>query len=151
MTPLAAFFVLLAASLTPVDEAGYQRLVAANKGKVVLVDFWATWCGPCREEMPQLVKLEAKFRASGLILLTVSADEPEEEAGARKFLLKSGIAGAAWLKQAKSDDAFIRAIDPKWSGALPALFLYDRTGKKVKSWIGETPMAEVESAIKHLL
>ena len=64
-------------ALQPVNETGYQELLAANKGKVVLVNFWATWCQPCRAEMPQLVKMEASLRARGFKLVTVSADEPE--------------------------------------------------------------------------
>jgi hypothetical protein len=56
-----------------------------------------------------------------------------------------------YLKQADDDDHFINAIDPKWSGALPALFLYDKSGHKVRSFIGETDMAALERAIQKLL
>ena len=54
-------------------------------------------------------------------------------------------------KNAKDDDKFINLVDPKWSGALPALFLYDRTGRKVKMFVGETPMKELEAAVSKLL
>ena len=143
--------LLLLFALTAVDETGYQKLVASHKGKVVLIDFWATWCAPCREEMPQLAKLEAKLRDKGFVLVTVSADEPEQEKAAAEFLKKSGVASPAYIKRAKDDDRFINSIDPKWSGALPAMVLYDRAGKKVKNWVGETPMAELEAAIKKIL
>jgi cytochrome c biogenesis protein CcmG, thiol:disulfide interchange protein DsbE len=150
---VVSFFVatLCAQSkLTPVDEAGYAKLVAAHKGKIVLVDFWATWCEPCRAEMPQLVKLEQKLRARGFELVTVSADEPEQEAAASKVLKADGVSGPAYLKKAADDDKFIGAIDSKWGGALPALFLYDRTGEKARSFIGETPMRDLEAAIEKL-
>jgi len=52
---------------------------------------------------------------------------------------------------AKDDDKFINSVDPKWSGALPALFLYDRQGKLVKSFIGETELAVIEAAIRKIL
>ncbi len=68
--------------LTPVDDAGYTKLVAAHRGKVVMMDFWATWCKPCRAEMPELVKLSQKLRARGFELITVSADEPSKEGAA---------------------------------------------------------------------
>jgi len=136
--------------LIPVNEAAYSKVIAAHKGKVLLVDFWATWCEPCRAEMPQLVKLEQRLRARGFDLVTVSADEPEQEAAAAKVLKDDGVAGPAYLKKAADDDKFIAAIDAKWGGALPALFLYDRTGRKVRSFIGETPVRDLEAAIGKL-
>jgi thiol-disulfide isomerase/thioredoxin len=137
--------------LPTVDEAGYARLVASNKGSVALVNFWATWCEPCRAEMPALAKMEAKLKARGFKLVTISADEPEDDAMAQAFLKQAGFSGAAYLKLAKSDDKFINAIDPKWSGALPALFLYDRAGKKVQSYFGESDLKAVEAAAVKLL
>ena len=61
------------------------------------------------------------------------------------------VEGPVYRKQADDDDHFINAIDPKWSGALPALFLYDRNGHKVRSFVGETDMAALERAIHKLL
>ena len=61
------------------------------------------------------------------------------------------VQGPAYLKQADDDDRFINAIDPKWSGGLPALFLYDKTGHKVRSFIGDTEMATIEHAVHKLL
>jgi thiol-disulfide isomerase/thioredoxin len=149
-------FCLMAAcataqKLTPVDEAGYKKLIAAHKGRVVLIDFWATWCKPCRAEMPELVKLEQKLRAQGFDLVTISADEPDKEAAALKVLKGDGVPGPAYWKKAADDDKFNDAIDPKWGGALPAVFIYDRTGKKVRSFIGETAVKDFEAAIAKLL
>ncbi len=137
--------------LLPVDEAGYTKTVAARKGKVVLVNFWATWCEPCRKEMPELAKMAVALKARGFELVTISADEPEDEKDAVAFLVKAQIQEPAYLKKVKNDDAFITQIDPKWSGALPALILYDRTGKKVKTWVGETDLKALEAEVKKLL
>src|SRR5258708_37155638 len=73
--------MLPAQKLLPLDQAAFAKMVATHKGKVVLVDFWATWCVPCRVEMPQLVKLSEKLRAKGLDFVTVSADEAGQEPG----------------------------------------------------------------------
>lgn len=151
---LVALMPVMAAAqtLTPVDEAGYQKLIQGQKGSVVVVDFWATYCKPCRAEMPQLVKLTERLKAKGLKFVTISADEPEAEGTARKFLAETGATAVpAYVKRAKDDDKFIDAIDPKWQGALPALFIYDRTGKKVRAFIGESSMAQVEAAIQKVL
>jgi thiol-disulfide isomerase/thioredoxin len=134
-----------------VDETGFRQLVGANKGKVVVVDFWATWCSPCREEMPQLVGLERKYRSRGLRLVTVSCDDPEQESDARRFLVENRVPGPLYVKRAADDEKFINFIDRKWSGALPALFLYDRKGRMVRSFIGETDMAALEKALQSLL
>ena len=138
-------------ALEPVDETVFRKLVDSHKGKVVLYQFWATWCAPCREEMPQLIRLEAKLRSQGFELVTISADEPEQEGAAEKILKQLAVRGPLYRKQAKDDDYFINSIDKQWSGALPALFLYDRSGHKIRSFIGETEMSLVEAAIRKLL
>ena len=157
MTPRSWLFLFCAVSLlgqprpSPLDESAFQKVLAAHKGQVVLFDFWATWCEPCRVELPLLIRLEAKYRSRGLKLITVSCDEPEQELDAAKFLGQHQAPGPAYIKRVKDDERFIDSIDPQWSGALPALFLYDRQGRKVKSYIGETDMAALEAAIRKLL
>ena len=138
-------------ALPTVDEAGFRKLVDSARGKVLLVDFWATWCAPCRAEMPQLVKLSARLAPRGFRLVTISADEPEKDAAAAEFLKQYGAPKPAYRKQAEDDDKFINSIDPKWGGALPALFLFDKSGRKVQSFIGEVPMTDVEAAVVKLL
>ncbi|MCS7023533.1 MAG: TlpA family protein disulfide reductase [Bryobacteraceae bacterium] len=145
-----ALAALTAASLRPVDETGYRKAIAAHKGKVVLVNFWATYCIPCRKEMPALVQLAAKYGPKGLVLLTVSADEPEQQAAAEKFLLQNKVPEPHYWRQVKDEDTFIRSIDASWSGALPASFLYDRSGKKVKTFVGELDLKLLEKELlKH--
>jgi thiol-disulfide isomerase/thioredoxin len=150
---LAAAAGLVAAQqpLAPMDESAYRRLIAAGKGRVILVDFWATWCDPCRAEMPHLAGLAARYRARGFDLVTVSCDEPEQEAGAAGFLEKNGAPLPRYIKRATSDEKFINSVDPHWSGALPALFLYDRQGRLVKSFIGATEMTALEAALRRVL
>ena len=148
----AAFFPAAAQDkLVPLDEAVYRKLLADNKGKVLLVDFWATWCEPCRKELPELVRLEARLRVRGLKLVTVSADEPEEEKNALAFLKKHAVPMPAYIKRAADDDKFINFVHAQWSGALPALFVYDRQGRKVKTFIGETDMKDLEAALAKTL
>ena len=141
--------ILLA--LNPLDEAGFQKLTAAHKGKVVLYQFWATWCDSCRAEMPQLIKLNEKLKSRGFELVTISADDPEQDADAEKIIKQNRAPEPAYRKDTKKDEQFINAIDPAWSGALPAMFLYDRNGRKVKSFIGETDTATIEAAVSKLL
>src|ERR1700679_1260709 len=111
--------------LVPINESGFQKLVDAHKGKVVLYDFWATWCAPCRAEFPRIAVLADKLRSRGLDVVTLSADEKDHKESPEKFIQMFRGEGPGYLKQADDDDRFINAIDAKWSGALPAMFLYD--------------------------
>lgn len=147
----AASALAAGAELKPLDEVGYRKVVAERKGKVVLVNFWATYCVPCRAEMPKLVALDAKLRAKGFRLVTVSADEAEQAAQAKSFAEKAGMPAPAYVRRAKDDDAFVAAVDPNWNGALPASFLYDRQGRKVRAFFGEVDFKSLESAIAKLL
>jgi hypothetical protein len=101
--------------------------------------------------MPQLVALAAKYKARGFEFVTVTADEPEQMKEAAAFLDTNKVSAPAYAKKAKDDEKFIDAVDPKWSGALPASFLYDRSGKKVKAFFGEIRIAELEAALRKLL
>jgi thiol-disulfide isomerase/thioredoxin len=142
---------LNAQKLAPVDDAGYPKLVAAQKGKVVLVNFWATWCKPCRAEMPALQALADKLRPRGFELITISNDEPDKQPQVLKALAEYKISGVTYLRKTADADKFHDAIDPQWEGVLPALFIYDRSGKKVRAFFGETPMPTIEAAIQKLL
>ncbi|MGA3026628.1 MAG: TlpA disulfide reductase family protein [Bryobacteraceae bacterium] len=149
---MIAFVALLlaAASLQPVNEAAYGGLIRANRGNVVVVNFWATWCGGCRHEMPSLVALENRYAAKGVKLLLISADDAADEPKARAFLESVHAPPAMYIKAAADDDAFIRAVDPKWSGTLPSTFVYDRQGKPVRSFTGEIDVKTLEELIKRL-
>jgi len=158
---LAAVFALAAStslaraagpdSLVPFNEQEHREVLAGKKGQVVLFNFWATWCAPCRVEMPHLVELAGKHGSKGFRLVTVSADEAEDKDAALNLLREHGVPGPAFIKSVADDDAFINAIHENWSGALPALFLYDREGKLAEMWVGETSTAVIQAAIEKLL
>ena len=62
------------------------KLVEKNQGKVMLIDYWATWCGPCTEKFPHTVELDHKYRDSGLVVVSISVDDPEEKEQVLEFL-----------------------------------------------------------------
>ncbi len=147
----AAVFLLLGAGLTPLDEGGYRALVANRKNTVLLVSFWATWCEPCRAELPALAAIERQFPAKDFRLALISIDEPEQAAEARRISAPGRFRGRGYIGRFANKDRFIDSVDPRWSGALPALFLYDRTGRLARSFTGDVDLEEVRRAVRNAL
>ena len=107
-----------------------------QRGKVVLVNFWATWCAPCREEMPQLNKLFDKYRASGFNLLGVNVDEDSRNA--------AGIASQLGVKFPVLLDSD-QAVSKLYAlSAMPSTLLIDRDGRLRFSHAGYRPGYELE-------
>jgi thiol-disulfide isomerase/thioredoxin len=134
-------------SLQPVDGPGVLKHVRESKARFVLVNVWATWCGPCREEFPELLQFARAHQKEGLELMLVSADFVEESAEAVAFLKSQGVTWPSWI-QSGAEHAFVEALHPAWSGALPATFLFDR-GTQVGFWQGRIRLEELEQALAY--
>ena len=137
------------------DAAGLLKVVPAvgagrtPEGRPLLVNFWATWCEPCRDEFPDLVKLDADYKGRGLDFVVVSADEIDElTTGVPKFLSQMRALMPAYLLHTPDTAAAIAAVDPTWGGELPATFLFDREGKIVYRHTGRVNPAELRAAIE---
>ncbi len=135
----------LTARLKQPDESG--------KARPVLINFWATWCVPCREEFPDLVAVNQKFSPRGLDFFTVSVDEAELIATDVPAFLREMKATAipAYILNAPDPAAAIDTIDATWTGALPATFLFDKSGRLVFKHTGRIKPAELTDAINKVL
>lgn len=118
-------------TLEPANKEQLEAAIKAHAGKVVFVDFWATWCAPCKEQFPHTVELAHKFKDQGLAVISVSCDEDDGGAGALEFLRAQG----ADFQNFISTDGF-NALDVLeiQGGALPHYRIYDRQGNLVKSF-----------------
>lgn len=137
-------------ALVPADSARVLEEVRRPGAEAVLVNVWATWCTPCREEMPDLVRIHREWKGRGFRLVLVSGDFEEDEAAAREFLASVGVDFPTYLKN-ESDMAFIDALDARWSGALPATFLYDGRGNLKEFWEGKADEATLRSKVARVL
>jgi thiol-disulfide isomerase/thioredoxin len=137
--------------LIPATAEEVLRAVRRPGAAAVLVNVWATWCTPCREEFPELLRLARAYRARGLRLILVSADFDTERQAVEEFLAHQGVDFPTYWKRGADMD-FIDRLSPKWSGALPATFIYDRRGVLRLFWEGKTTYekfaAGVEEAMK---
>lgn len=119
---------------TPITAAELKQRAASPASRVVLVNVWATWCEPCREELPALVRLRKDLAGQGVDIVLVSADFDKTTEDLVEFLGRYGIDFPTYLKTER-DAAFIEALDPDWSGAIPVSFLYV-DGQAVDFWEG---------------
>ena len=134
-----------------IELRDYQTLLEKHRGKPVLVNFWATWCEPCRYEFPMLNELARAYGPRGLQVLGVSLDEDVDINLVRRFLARMNPVFSNFRKKPGQDQDFINGVHVKWSGALPATFFYDREGRMAATLVGEHPRPEFEKVIQQLL
>jgi thiol-disulfide isomerase/thioredoxin len=134
-----------------IDVQGYQRLLELNRGKPLLVTFWATWCEPCRDEYPMLSDLAKQYAPQGLKVVGVSMDDDGDVILMRRFIARYKPVFRNYRKNSGGQEAFVQAVMPGWKGALPASFFYAKDGRQVGHVLGEGTRATYEEAIRSLL
>lgn len=141
--------------VTELKEAGLKSLFEESvaRKRPLLINFWATWCVPCRTEFPDLVKIRGQFPTERLDFVTISLDDTAEiETGVPDFLKEvRGDAMPAFLLNADDPEAAINMLDPTWRGELPATFLFGRAGTVVYKHKGRVKPSELAAEIEKAL
>jgi thiol-disulfide isomerase/thioredoxin len=138
-------------AVEPINEGSLKKVLRKHKGEVVVINFWATWCDPCREEFPELVKLYANYRGKGMQLLLLSMDEQEQIDGVKKFLGANRVDFLSYIRSGGNFENLVNAIDPEWIGVIPATFVFNREGKRVQTMLGRQDYTAFEKAVRPLL
>jgi thiol-disulfide isomerase/thioredoxin len=124
--------------LLPINEQSLDSVLRANEGNVVLINLWAYWCQPCKEEFPELVKLYNNYKDKNFKLIFISLDFDEALATKTEPYLKSqNVDWITYYNKFKKDEDMINFFSKDWDGAIPATFIYDKSGNKVKELVGK--------------
>lgn len=137
--------------LPPIGEKNLASVIEGHRGNVLVVNFWATWCGPCREEFPYLVRLHRDFGGRGVRVVSISMDEPEDVQAAVSFLEAQGADFPSFIRDFENFSAFVDLVDPDWPGALPATFVFNAEGKLTQRFLGAVSWDQLEDAVTPLL
>lgn len=138
--------------VTAIDTEKLVTLLKRQSNKPLLVNFWATWCDPCRDEFPELVKIDADYRKQGLDFVTVSLDDlPDIKTSVPEFLQKMNATMPAYLLNVSDPDPAIKAVDPQWQGDLPATILYTTNGEVAYKHFGRVNTGELRQALDKVI
>jgi len=137
-------------TLKPAD---FGKFKASAKGKVLVLNFWATWCGPCVAEFPELVALDAKYRDKGMKLVGITADDAEDvQPKVIPFIKKHHVKFDIVRQDTDDPEEMINQITKDWNGVIPVTFVYDKQGNLAYTRLGiidrDLLVAEIEKALK---
>ena len=136
--------------VTQIDETGLKTALKPN-GKPLLVNFWATWCDPCREEFPELVQIDTAYKGK-IDFITISLDDLAEiNRDVPKFLAEMKAEMPAFLLKTADESAVISSIAKDWSGGLPFTVLYNPKGEIAYLRQGKVKVDVVKAEIDKVL
>src|SRR5262245_24274144 len=135
--------------IKPVD---YNKFKDAEKGKVLVVNFWATYCGPCVVEFPEFVMIDQKYREKGVKIVAISADEIADiKPKVIPFIKEKKARFDVLVQETDDPQEMIDVVDKDWQGVLPATFVYDKQGNKILTRYGIIDREQLVGAIEKAL
>ena len=132
------------------DSQGNSVSLADYKGKVVILDFWATWCPPCRREIPHFVALQKEYGSKGLQVIGVAVDQDGWDK-VKPFIQSNGINYPVLMYTEDVYEAYQQLLPRSERGGIPFTFVIDKTGQVKAKYVGYRDKAVFEAAIKPLL
>lgn len=135
-----------------VDLTGYKEMVSKYRGKGLLVTFWATWCVPCRDELPMIIALSKEYAPQGLVVVGVSLDEDADMGLVRQYIDKNHLSFPNYREKPGIDaDAFYQGVNPEWRGTMPQTDFYGRDGHLARYIVGQKSKDAFVQAIRLIL
>jgi thiol-disulfide isomerase/thioredoxin len=135
-----------------IDLEALKGLIKQDRQRPLLVNFWATYCDPCRDEFPELVQIDKDYRPRSLEFVTISLDDVSDiKTSVPKFLGSMKATMPAYLLDVSDPEPAIDLVDPKWQGSLPATFLYNDKGEMVWRHIGRVNATELRDELEKVV
>jgi peroxiredoxin len=134
-------------SIDPIDAEGVASLARNDTDQLLVVNLWATWCGPCVQELPELVTINRMYRGRKFRLVTISIDEPEKLDEARRVLTEHHVSSKNYLFKSEDKDALGDALDKDWPGPVPYTLVIAPGGEVVYRKLGAFEPLELKRAI----
>lgn len=156
----ALLVATLAAFAGPATADGYLRLadpaalraeLDRHRGKIVVLNLWATWCTPCLREIPDLMRLEVELADRGVALVALGMDDPTEFAAVEAFRAQHFVGFRSLLRDTADMDAAVSVVDPAWNELLPTTYLIGRDGKVAKRIQGKRTLEQFRAEVEPLL
>lgn len=130
----------------------FHRVLETHQGKVIIINFWATWCIPCVQELPELNELQKRFRDKGLMVIAVSLDDQDKlEDSVRSFFAKRAPDLISYLSTEEEPSDFVSSLDPEWLGALPSTYFLNGKGEVKKGATGRLSYQRFEELTNEML
>lgn len=129
---------------------GLQKALKKNRGRAVLLHFWATWCLPCLEELPTISQFAKEMKPRGLDVVSISLDSSSAKTKVSEVLQLRAPNLSPYIY---SDDTgrLLSAIDPQWQGAIPAVFAYDQKGEMRGRFISGASRQQLVDLVGYML
>lgn len=135
--------------LDSLAAADLRTLLDSHRGKVVLVNFWATWCGPCIQEIPALMELREELDPSAFALVAVSLDDPADSPWlVAEFIETRFPEWSSYLSAEIEDYLLVEELDPYWPGVMPANYVIGADGSIAKTLLGGHSREQFEQAVR---
>jgi thiol-disulfide isomerase/thioredoxin len=140
------------APLTPLRAAELRHRLDAERGHVVILNLWGTWCVPCLREIPDLMEVERRLATRGVRLIGLGMDEASQrDSLVLPFLSKHFPAFPSYLRNEPDMDTLVSVVDPTWNEILPTTYLIGRDGKVARKIQGRRSVEEFIALIEPLL
>ena len=134
-------------TIETIDDAAVASLAKNEGKKLLMVNLWATWCGPCVSELPEFVTMNRMYRKRNFQLVTISLDEPDKKDDALKVLTENHVSATNYILNTKDRDTFAEALDKEWPGPIPYTLLIAPGGKVIYRKTGAIDPLDVKRAI----
>ena len=141
---------MLTGDIKQIDVEGLKKLLqrGPKDTQPLLINFWATWCDGCREEFPDLVKIDKDYHPKGLKFVAISLDEIEDiQTKVVPFIAEMKAEMPVVVLKRTNDEEAIHAVDPNWQGDMPATYLFDKDGKVLFKYFGRIKTDELRAAL----